>query len=137
MALLKTINMTVVGAAVLGILTISIIPAQAGNGEIRLKAKMVNGAASGQADYRQKGNESRLNVQAEDLPSSAGPSLPVFVGPTNGMAQVGTMILQACPPPAQALLCGELELNTKDGQTVPHVERGYTVTVGNILSGNF
>ena len=97
---------------------------------------MVSGAASGKADYRERGNRRRLNVEAEDLLNTTPAPQTVFV---NG-ALVENMTLAACPVPATQLLCGELELNTQDGQPVPVIVRGQTVSIGAIpavLAGTF
>lgn len=107
-----------------------------GGGEVRLTAKMASGAASGKADYRERGNRRRLNVEAEDLPSTTASPQTVFV---NG-SPVGNLVLTPCPVPAQQLLCGELELNTQDGQSVPVVVRGQIVSIGQnpaVMAGSF
>ncbi|MFO0706597.1 MAG: hypothetical protein U0412_07055 [Nitrospira sp.] len=112
------------------------LPAHAQNAEVRLKASMVSGAASGKAEYRERGNRKRLNVQAEDLPGTTTSPQNVYVNNVS----VGTMALAACPVPATQLLCGELELNTQDGQPVPSVRSGDIVSVGfqpAVLSGVF
>ncbi|MCE9535166.1 MAG: hypothetical protein K8R65_01990, partial [Nitrospirae bacterium] len=82
--------------------------------------------ASGKADYRERGNRRRLNVEAEDLSNATPSPQTVFV---NG-SPVGNMTLVACPIPATQLLCGELELNTQDGQSVPVTTRGQIVSIG-------
>jgi hypothetical protein len=94
--------------------------------EIRLRASMVAGAASWAADYRERGNQRRLNVEAEDLANTTPSVLGVFV---NASSQVGTMSLAACPT-APTLLCGEMELNTNDGQVVPVLKRGDVISIG-------
>ncbi|MBX9658989.1 MAG: hypothetical protein K2X00_10510 [Nitrospiraceae bacterium] len=114
----------------------STLPAQLQNAETRLSAKMISGVASGKADYRARGNRKRLNVEAEDLPGTTPAALGVFV---NASAQVGTMALAVCPA-APTLLCGELELNTQDGQAVPTLKAGDIISIGTaatsaILSG--
>lgn len=111
-------------------------PASAASGEVRLQASMRSGAASGKADYRERGNHRRLNVEAEDLSATTPAILGVFV---NAASQVGTIALAACPT-APTLLCGEMELNTKDGQAVPVLQRGNIISVGttattSVLSG--
>jgi hypothetical protein len=114
----------------------STLPAQAQSAEVRLKASMVSGAASGKAEYRERGNRKRLNVQAEDLAGTTVSPQNVFV---NGVS-VGTMALAACPAPATQLLCGEMELNSQDGQVAPQVRAGDTVSVGfapAVLAGVF
>jgi len=107
-----------------------------GGGGVRLSARMVSGAASGKADYRERGNRRRLNVEAEDLPNTTPSPQTVFV---NG-SPVGNMTLEACPVPATQLLCGELELDTQDGQPVPVIVRGQIVSIGAnpaVLAGTF
>jgi hypothetical protein len=39
------------------------------------------------------------------------------------------MSLAACPT-APTLLCGEMELNTNDGQAVPVLKRGDVISIG-------
>ena len=68
------IALSISGVLLLSMLTLSTELALAQSGEVRLSAKMVSGAASGKADYRERGNRRRLNVEAEDL-SNATPSL--------------------------------------------------------------
>ena len=53
--------------AFVGVMVASTLSAQAQSAEVRLKASMVSGVASGKAEYRERGNRKRLNVQAEDL----------------------------------------------------------------------
>lgn len=137
----QTIAVSVSSVLFLGMVTLStgLALAQSGGGnEVRLSAKMVAGAASGKADYRERGNRKRLNVEAEDLPGTTLPQQPVYV---NG-GQIGTITLAACPVPAQQLLCGEMELNTQDGQTVPGIVHGQsTVQIGQspniLMTGSF
>lgn len=136
----QTIAVSVSSILFLGMMTLSTGVALAqsggGGGEARLSAKMVSGAASGKADYRERGNRRRLNVEAEDLPNTTPSPQTVFV---NG-SPVGNIILAACPVPATQLLCGELELNTQDGQSVPVIARGQIVNIGAnpaVLAGTF
>ncbi|MCP9453563.1 MAG: hypothetical protein NNA23_12870 [Nitrospira sp.] len=119
-----------------GFLAMSAASADAQSREVRLMAKMVTGAASGKADYRERGNRRRLNVEAEDLPANTPSQQAVFVN----NVQVGIMPLSPCPAPDQHLLCGELELNTQDGEAVPIITRGQIVSIGmfpSLLSGTF
>lgn len=94
--------------------------------EVRLSAKMLSGPASGKADYRERGNRRRLNVEAENLSNSTPSPQTMFV---NG-APVWNMILATCPIPATQLFCGELALNTQSGQSVPVITRGQIVSIG-------
>ncbi|MCS6898007.1 MAG: hypothetical protein NZM29_08550 [Nitrospira sp.] len=119
-----------------GAVAMSALPADAQSRQIRLNAKMVTGAASGKADYRERGNRRRLNVEAEDLPANTPSQQAVFVN----NVMVGIMTLSPCPGPAQQFLCGELELNTQDGEAVPIITRGQIVSIGmnpSLLSGTF
>ena len=128
------IAMSVSSVLLLSMLTLSTELALAQSGEVRLSAKMVSGAASGKADYRERGNRRRLNVEAEDLSNSTPSPQTVFVNGT----PVGNMTLVACPIPATQLLCGELELNTQDGQSVSVITRGQIVSIGSnpsVLAG--
>jgi hypothetical protein len=133
----QTIAVSVSSVLFLGMMTLSagIALAQSGGGgEVRLSARMVSGTASSKADYRERGNRRRLNVEAEDLPNTTPSPQAVYVN----NVQVGTLTLAACPIPAQQLLCGEMELNTQDGQAVPVVTRGQIVSIGvnpSVLSG--
>ena len=138
MKISQTIAVSVSSVLFLGMMTLSTGLALAkggGGGEVRLIAKMMTGSASGKADYRERGNNRRrLNVEAEDLPSGTPLSQTVFVN----SSPVGTMALEACPAPALQLLCGELELNTQDGEIVPqNVMVGHQVQIGTVLSGTF
>jgi hypothetical protein len=132
----QTIAVSVSSVLFLGMMTLSTGLALAQSGEVRLSAKMVSGAASGKADYREPGTRRRLDVGAEDLPNTTLSPQTVFV---NG-SPVGNMTLAACPVPATQLLCGELELNTQDGQSVPVIVRGQIVSIGlspAVLAGTF
>ena len=135
----QTIAVSVSSVLFFGMMTLSTglaLAQSGGGGEVRLSASMVSGAASGKADYRERGNRRRLNVEAEDLPNTTPSPQAVHVN----NVQVGTMTLVACPIPAQQLLCGEMELNTQDGQAVPVVTRGQIVNIGlnpAVLAGTF
>ena len=134
-----TIAVSVSSVVFLGMMTLSTglaLAQRGGDGEVRLSAKMVSGAALGKADYREGGNRRRLNVEAEDLPNTTPSPQTVFV---NG-SSVGNMTLEACPVPATQLLCGELELSTQDGEQVPVIVRGQIVNIGlnpAVLAGTF
>jgi hypothetical protein len=133
----QTIAVSVSSILFLGMMTLSTDLALAQQaGEVRLTAKMVSGAASGKAVYRERGNRRRLIVGAEDLSNTTPSPQTVFV---NG-SPVGNMILDACPVPATQLLCGDLELNTKDGEQVPVIVSGQIVSIGfnpAVLAGAF
>jgi len=104
----QTIAVSVSSILFLGMMTLSTGLALAQQAaDVRLVAKMVSGAASGKADYRERGNRRRLNVETEYIQNTTPSLQTVFV---NG-SPVGNMTLVACPVPATQLLCGELELN--------------------------
>jgi hypothetical protein len=110
----------------LGSLSVMSLPAHAGNAGTRLTAPMAAGSASGKADYREQGNQRRLTVKAEGLAAEAQSLKAVFV---NGV-WVGNIPLAACPSPAQHLLCGEMDLNTQEGEAVPALTSGQAIQVG-------
>lgn len=125
----QTIAVSVSSFLFLGMMTLSTglaLAQSGGGGEVRLSASMVSAAASGKVDYRERGNRRRLNVEAEDLSNTTPTHQTVYVSGS----PVGTIALTACPVPAQQLLCGELELNTQDGQQVPVITRGQIVSIG-------
>ena len=124
-----TIAASVGSKLFLGMMTLPTGPALAERGDeggVRLKAKMVSGAASGKAYYQELGNGRRLNLEVANLPSTTQSPKGVFV---NGV-WVGNVTFAACPIPAQQLLCGAMDLNTQKGQAVPVVTGGQTVQIG-------
>ena len=135
----QTIAVSVSSVLFLGMMTRSnglALAQRGGGGEVRLSAKMVSGAASGKADYRERGNRRRLNVEAEDLPNTTPSPQTVFV---NG-SPVGNMTLEACLVSATQLLCGELKLSTQDGEQAPVIVRRQIVSIGlnpAVLAGTF
>ena len=118
-------------------LSVGLVLAERGDeGGVQLKAKMVSGAASGNAYYQESGNRRRLIVQVENLPGTTQSLKAVFVD----RVWVGNVTFQVCPIPAQQLLCGEMELNTQKGQAVPVVTGGQTIQIGlspTIIAGLF
>jgi hypothetical protein len=123
----QTIAVSVSSILFLGMMTLSTGLALAQQAaDVRLVAKMVSGAASGKAVYRERGNHRRLVVGAEDIPGTTPSPQTVFVN----SSPVGNMILNACPAPATQLLCGDLELNTKDGEQVPVILKGQIISIG-------
>lgn len=106
--------------------------------EVRLRTKLSGGAIqgkapSGEADFRMDNKgRTRFNVEVENVNLPAGTVLDVTVGASSTV--VGHITLNAFGS-------GELELNSQDGDTVPAVNKGDTVTVLNgtaaILSGTF
>ncbi len=107
--------------------------ALAASSEIRLLANLNppnGGIADGKGDYREKGSDRQLKVQIEDVAKNAR-----FTVKIDGV-KVGTIT-------TNGLGTGELDKNTKDGQTVPHVQKGDLVQVFKgtsttvVLSGRF
>ena len=113
-----------------------------GGSEIRLRARLTGNAIgnfvpSGQADWRQRaGRFTRFSTEVEDVNLPADSELDVFVGPsiTCSGNPVGTIILG--PPPIRG---GDLNLDTRDGDTVPLMRVGNIVSVcfngGAVVSG--
>ena len=95
--------------------------------EVRLRTPLAGGPIagvepSGQADFRARGaaGDMRLNVEIEDVNLPAGTQLDVFA---NGVL-VGKITVSG--PPVRG---GEMELNTRDGQTAPQLKAGDTIIV--------
>lgn len=104
----------------------------AAQSEIRIQTRLAGGplngvAPSGNSRFRAKGGHSNFSVEVEDVNLPDGTVLTVTI---NGSA-AGSIRL--------ALRGGEIDVNTKDGDSVPQAKAGDTVTVtgpsGAILSG--
>jgi plastocyanin len=111
--------------------------ASATNSEIRMLADLnpptnvgggVGIAADGDADYRERGNSMRLNVEVEDVSPNS-----TFTVEISGDT-LGTIT-------TNSFGTAELELNTNDGQVVPKILRGDLIEVFQgtelVLSGSF
>ena len=107
--------------------------ASATSSETRMLADLnpptnVGGIADGRADYRERGNSMRLNVEVEDVSPNT-----TFTVEISGNA-LGTIT-------TNSFGTAELELNTNDGQVVPKVLRGDLVQIFQVtelvLSGSF
>lgn len=126
----QTIAVSVGSVLFLGLMALSTGLAIAERGDegegVRLKAKMVSGAASGKAYYQELGNGRRLNLEAANLPNTMQSVKAVFV---NGV-WVGNVTFTACLVPAQQLFCGAMNLSTQEGQAVPVVTGGQTIQIG-------
>lgn len=121
----------------LGAVSLPAVPAMAqhGGGEIRLRTALagttINGVvAKGKAEARSSSRFKSLKVEAEKVNLADGTVMTVSI---NGAA-VGSFALKGRQ--------GELELNTKDGDTVPAIQAGDVVTVTDptgttILTGKF
>jgi hypothetical protein len=108
--------------------------------EVRLRTSLAGGAISGRtpsgnADFRSESdrNRTRLNVEVENVNLSDGTMLDVAITHAGASAAIGHLALRGG--------FGELELNSQDGDSVPAVVKGDTVTVSSagaaILSGVF
>ena len=139
------IPLSLAAAALLTISLANVVRADHGdnngqNNQTRLRARLTGPAISGktpegQADFRSddKGR-TRLNVEVEDVNLPAGTMLTVSLTHGGTTASIGSIKLSA-------LGAGELELNSQDGDVVPAVQTGDTITVSNggtaILVGVF
>jgi hypothetical protein len=93
--------------------------ASATSSEIRMLADLNptdGGIADGRADYRERGNSMRLNVEVEDVSPNT-----TFTVEISGNT-LGTIT-------TNSFGTAELELNTNDGQVVPKVLRGDLVQI--------
>jgi len=119
--------------AAMSLLTFSITTqnTSATTSETRMLADLnpTNGAiADGRADYRERGNSVRLNVEVEDVSPNT-----TFTVEISGNT-LGTIT-------TSSFGTAELELNTNDGQVVPKILRGDLVQIFQgtelVLSGSF
>src|ERR671916_384199 len=98
--------------------------------DLNLPADVVGGgiAADGRADYRERGNSMRLNVEVEDVSPNSTFTIEIS---GNTLGTITT----------NSFGTAELELNTNDGQVVPKILRGDLVQIFQgtelVLSGNF
>jgi hypothetical protein len=111
------------------------------NNEVRLRTQLAGGAImgrrpSGNADFRMQGApvRTRLKVEVEDVNLPKGTVLQVAVTHAGTTTMVGTLTLDAFGG-------GELDLDSQDGDSVPALSKGDSVTVSNagsaILMGAF
>jgi hypothetical protein len=119
-------------------LTLVVGPILARDSEVRLRTRLSGAAIAGKvpegnADFRQDTscNRTRIQVEVEEVNLPAGTVLTVML---NNATKLGTLTLGP-------LGFGELELNSQDGDVVPAVTAGNTITVLNgqnaILAGVF
>ncbi len=112
-----------------------VAPVTADAASVKLKTKLTGApiggvTPKGQAKYRDKGTSRKFHAEVDHVNLPAGTVLTVFVKST----KLGTITLGSDS--------GSLELNTKDGQTVPTMAKGDVITVVDpssitILSGTF
>jgi hypothetical protein len=105
------------------------LPAPAPNGEVRVRIPLAGAAIrglmpQGHADFRQRPDGRRLNVEIQDVNLPAGMTFRVLVNNVS----IGQIVLNS-------FFRGELELNTNDGHSVPVVTNGTTVAVVNNTTG--
>jgi plastocyanin len=135
----ENLSFTILVMAAMSLLTFGIAPqnTSATTSEIRMLADlnpppsgvgMGAAAADGRADYRERGNSMRLNVEVEDV--SPNTTFTVEIS-ENTLGTITT----------NSFGTAELELNTNDGQAVPKVLRGDLVEILQgpqlVLSGSF
>ena len=129
----ENLSFTILVMAAMSLLTFSITTqnTSATTSETRMLADLnpTNGAiADGRADYRERGNSVRLNVEVEDVSPNT-----TFTVEISGNT-LGTIT-------TSSFGTAELELNTNDGQVVPKILRGDLVQIFQgtelVLSGSF
>jgi hypothetical protein len=136
----KNLSFIMLTMAAMSLLIFGILQnASATNSEIRMLADLnppadvVGGgiaaaAADGHADYRERGNSMRLNVEVEDVSPNSTFTIEIS---GNTLGTITT----------NSFGTAELELNTNDGQVVPKILRGDLVQIFQgtelVLSGNF
>ena len=98
-------------------------------GEVRVRIPLAGASIrgmmpQGHADFRQRPDGRRLNVEIQDVNLPAGTTFRVLVNNVS----IGQIVLNS-------FFRGELELNTNDGHAVPVVANGTTVAVVNNTTG--
>jgi hypothetical protein len=122
--------------AIVSIVVFGVAIARAGGSDVRISTGLagatINGLVpKGVAEFRARADGSRqLKVQVENV-NLEGAILNVLIN----NSKVGEITIDA-------LLAGQLQLNTRDGQTVPPVGRGSTAVVTDqtgttIVAGTF
>jgi plastocyanin len=128
----EKLSFTILAMAALSLLIFGIVQnTSATSSEIRMLADLnpTSGSiADGRADYRERSNSTRLNVEVEDVSPNS-----TFIVQISGQP-IGTIR-------TSSFGIGELELNTNDGQPVPKILRGDLVQIFQgtelVLSGGF
>jgi paraquat-inducible protein B len=129
----KNLSFAMLAVTAMSLLIFGIVQnASATSSEIRMLADLnpTDGgiAADGRADYRERGNSMRLNVEVEDVSPNT-----TFTVEISGNT-LGTIT-------TNSFGTAKLELNTNDGQVVPKVLRGDLVQIFQgielVLSGAF
>jgi paraquat-inducible protein B len=128
----KNLSFAMLAVTAMSLLIFGIVQnASATSSEIRMLADLNptdGGIADGRADYRERGNSMRLNVEVEDVSPNT-----TFTVEISGNT-LGTIT-------TNSFGTAELELNTNDGQVVPKALRGDLVQIFQgtelVLSGAF
>lgn len=103
-----------------------------GNTEVRLRTRLTGNAIgnlvpSGHADFRERaGRFVRFSAEVEDVNLAIDSELDVFVSPNSVCSGtlLGSLILGPAP-----FREGDLNLDTRDGETVPQMTAGSIVSV--------
>lgn len=130
----KNLSFTILAVTAMSLLIFGIVQnASATSSETRMLADLnpptnVGGIADGRADYRERGNSMRLNVEVEDVSPNSDFAIEIS---GNTLGTITT----------NSFGTAELELNTNDGQVVPKILRGDLVQIFQgtelVLSGSF
>ena len=128
----KNLSFVMVAMTLVSLLIFDIVQnSSATSSEIRMLADLNptnGGIADGRADYRERGNSMRLNVEVEDVSPNS-----TFNVEISG-EHIGTIN-------TSSFGVGELERNTNDGQVVPKILTGDLVQIFQgtelVLSGSF
>jgi plastocyanin len=128
----RNLSFVMLAMTLVSLLIFDIVPnSSATSSEIRMLADLNptnGGIADGRADYRERGNSMRLNVEVEDVSPNS-----TFNVEISG-EHIGTIN-------TSSFGVGELERNTNDGQVVPKILTGDLVQIFQgtelVLSGGF
>jgi len=128
----KNLSFAMLAVTAVSLLIFGIVQnASASSSEIRMLADLNptdGGIADGRADYRERGNSMRLNVEVEDVSPNTTFTIEIS---GNTLGTITT----------NSFGTSELELNTNDGQAVPKILRGDLVQIFQgtelVLSGSF
>jgi hypothetical protein len=116
----RNLSFAMFATTTMSLLIFAIVPnAGATSSEIRMLADLNptnGGIADGRADYRERGNSMRLNVEIEDVSPNSTFTVEISGEP------IGTIR-------TNSFGIGELELNTNDGQVVPKILRGDLIQI--------
>ena len=128
----RNVSFAMLAMTAMSLLIFAIVQnASATSSEIRMLADLNptnGGIADGRADYRERGNSMRLNVEVEDVSPNSTFNVEISGEPIGAIS-------------TSSFGVGELELNTNDGQVVPKILTGDLVQIFQgtelVLSGGF